>query len=178
MRPLNGIIPKALIGRRNRVGLLYQGRFKAILVERVSDLLALCRLYRAHPLRVKSSGRSQTWKWSGYRATAGPATVPEFLSTDWILAQFRKKQGSSAEAVPGICQDIFVRWIRAWIWMAPCTRYLKFAPPSRSRQFRASGCESFRRLRPAMFRPPRPAHFPKTSEALLCRQSPYRHLRR
>src|SRR5688500_10649674 len=104
------------------------------------------------------------WKWSSSRATVGLAAVPEFLSTDWILAQFHKKQGSSAEeAVPGICQGIFVRRIRAWLWMAPCTRYLKFVPPSRNRQFRAIGCERFRRLRPAMFPPPRPAHFAKTS---------------
>ena len=45
-------------------------------------------------------------------------------------------------------------------------------------RFRASGREHFRRLGRAMIRPPTPARFPKTSEAWLCRQSPYEHLRR
>jgi hypothetical protein len=30
-----------------------------------------------------------------YRATVGLAAVPEFLSTDWILAQIRKKQAQA-----------------------------------------------------------------------------------
>jgi putative transposase len=77
------------------VGHLFQGRFKAILVERESHLLALCRYIVLNPLTVKDSARSQTWKWSSYRATAGLAAVPEFLSTDWILAQFRKKQAQA-----------------------------------------------------------------------------------
>ena len=32
------------------------------------------------------------WKWSSYRATAGLASVPEFLSTDWLLEQFGKNR--------------------------------------------------------------------------------------
>ena len=31
-----------------------------------------------------------SWKWSSYRATAGLLTVPEFLSTDWVLEQLGK----------------------------------------------------------------------------------------
>jgi putative transposase len=46
----------------------------------------LCHYIVLNPLRVKGSGRSQAWKWSSYRATAGLAPVPEFLSSDWILA--------------------------------------------------------------------------------------------
>lgn len=88
MRQLNGIYTQRFNRRHHRVGHLFQGRFKAILVERESHLLELCRYIVLNPARVKGSARASTWKWSSYRATAGLAPVPEFLHTDWILEQF------------------------------------------------------------------------------------------
>jgi len=90
MRQLNGIYTQSFNRRHNRVGHLFQGRFKAILVERESHLLELCRYIVLNPARVKGSAKASTWKWSSYRATAGFASVPEFLRTDWILEQFGK----------------------------------------------------------------------------------------
>jgi len=104
MRQLNGMYAQSFNRRHSRVGHLFQGRFKAVVVEKESHLLELCRYIVLNPLRVKGSRKSQTWKWSSYRATAGLASVPPFLSTDWILEQFGKKPVTSAEAVPGICQ--------------------------------------------------------------------------
>jgi putative transposase len=95
MRQLNGIYTQSFNRRHNRVGHLFQGRFKAILVERESHLLELCRYIVLNPLRVKGSARAQSWKWSSYGATAGRARVPEFLSTDWILAQFGKRRAEA-----------------------------------------------------------------------------------
>src|SRR5687767_12534372 len=88
MRQLNGIYTQSFNRRHNRVGHLFQGRFKAILVEKESHLLELCRYVVLNPARVKRSGTAQTWKWSSYGATAGLALVPSFLSTDWVLEQF------------------------------------------------------------------------------------------
>ncbi len=90
MRQLNGIYTQSFNRRHNRVGHLFQGRFKAILVERKTHLLELCRYIVLNPARVKGGARASTWKWSSYRPTAGLASVPEFLSTDWILQQFGK----------------------------------------------------------------------------------------
>jgi len=95
MRQLNGMYTQAFNRRHKRVGHLFQGRFKAILVERESHLLELCRYIVLNPVRVKRSGQAQTWKWSSYRATAGLASVPEFLSTDWILQQFARNRSQA-----------------------------------------------------------------------------------
>jgi putative transposase len=92
MRQLNGIYTQSFNRRHNRVGHLFQGRFKAILVERESHLLELCRYIVLNPTRVKGGGTTSSWKWSSYRPTAGLASVPEFLSTDWILEQFGKNR--------------------------------------------------------------------------------------
>ncbi|HVO92883.1 MAG TPA: transposase [Terriglobales bacterium] len=97
MRQLNGIYTQSFNRRHKRVGHLFQGRFKAILVEKESHLLELCRYIVLNPLRVKGSGKPQTWKWSSYRATAGLASAPPFLSTDWILEQFGKRRSQAQQ---------------------------------------------------------------------------------
>ena len=58
MRQLNGIYTQSFNRRHNRVGHLFQGRFKAIVVERDSHLLELCRYIVLNPARVKSSANS------------------------------------------------------------------------------------------------------------------------
>ena len=95
MRQLNGMYTQSFNRRHNRVGHLFQGRFKAILVEKESYLLELCRYIVLNPVRVKGKGEIRGWKWSSYRATAGLASVPEFLSTDWILGQFGKNRAKA-----------------------------------------------------------------------------------
>jgi putative transposase len=105
MRQLNGIYTQSFNRRHKRVGHLFQGRFKAILVERESHLLELCRYIVRNPLRVKGGASAQSWKWSSYRATAGLARVPEFLSTDWILAQFGKKRARAQKQYRAFVRD-------------------------------------------------------------------------
>jgi REP element-mobilizing transposase RayT len=94
MRQLNGVYTQAFNRRRRRVGHLFQGRYKAILVQKEAHLLELCRYVVLNPLRVKLGKREVRWRWSSYRATAGLAPVPEFLTVDWVLGQFgnNKKQ--------------------------------------------------------------------------------------
>ena len=92
MRQLNGVFTQSFNRRHKRVGHLFQGRFKAVLVEKESYLLELCRYVVLNPVRVKGGTKTAAWKWSSYRATAGLASVPEFLGTDWLLEQFGKNR--------------------------------------------------------------------------------------
>lgn len=88
MRQLNGIYTQAFNRRHGRVGHLFQGRYTAILVEKEAHLLELCRYVVLNPLRVKARHRVEDWRWSSYRATAGLAPVPAFLTVDWVLGHF------------------------------------------------------------------------------------------
>lgn len=97
MRQLNGIYTQSFNRRHKRVGHLFQGRFKAILVQKESYLLELCRYIVLNPVRVKGGAEVGAWKWSSYRATAGLASVAQFLSTDWVLGQFGKKRSTAKE---------------------------------------------------------------------------------
>jgi REP-associated tyrosine transposase len=59
MRQLNGVYTQAFNRRHKRVGHLFQGRFKAILVEKESYLLELCRYIVLNPVRVKGKVRTK-----------------------------------------------------------------------------------------------------------------------
>lgn len=91
MRQLNGPYTQAFNRRHRRVGHLFQGRFKAILVEKDAYLLELCRYVVLNPVRAKLVKHPKQWIWSSYRATVGQVTVPEYLTVDWILENFARR---------------------------------------------------------------------------------------
>ena len=88
MRQLNGIYTQRFNRRHHRVGHVFQGRYKAILVERDAYLLELLRYVVLNPVRAGMVKDAGAWAWSSYRATAGIVASPEWLSTKWLLAQF------------------------------------------------------------------------------------------
>lgn len=71
-----------------RVGHLFQGRFKAVLVDRDTYLLELLRYVVLNPVRAKMVARPEDYRWSSYRATAGLDEAPPWLAVDRVLAQF------------------------------------------------------------------------------------------
>jgi len=77
---------------------VFQGRFKAILVEKESHLLELARYIVLNPVRARAARSARAWPWSSYRATAGQVEVPDFLTIDWILSQFSTKRDSAMRA--------------------------------------------------------------------------------
>jgi hypothetical protein len=92
MRQLNGMYTQYNNQRHGKVGHVFQGRFKSILVEKDSHLLELCRYIVLNPVRAKMTSHPQNWLWSSYHSTATGTGVPEFLSVDWIYVQFAKQK--------------------------------------------------------------------------------------
>ena len=88
MRQLNGVYTQKVNRRHHRVGHVFQGRFKGILVERDSYLLELARYVVLNPVRAGIVKQVRQWKWSSYLAMVGKAPRPEWLHTDWVLGQF------------------------------------------------------------------------------------------
>jgi len=116
MRQLGGVYTQTFNRRNDRVGHLFQGRYKAILVEKESHLLELCRYVVLNPVRSGMERFVAAWPWSSYRATVGLEVPHPCLSTDWVLGQFGSQQESAqrkyqkfvAEGVgrEGIWQDL------------------------------------------------------------------------
>jgi REP element-mobilizing transposase RayT len=88
MRQLNGVFTQHVNRSHCRVGHLFQGRFKAILVERDSYLLELGRYVVLNPVRAGIVRTPSEWPWSSYRATAQEEPAAPFLATDWLLRAF------------------------------------------------------------------------------------------
>jgi putative transposase len=95
MRQLNGTYTQWSNRRHRRVGHLFQGRYKAILVDRNSYLLELCRYIVLNPVRARMVKTAGQWAWSSYRAMLGATAPPEWLSVDGLLAQFARNRAAA-----------------------------------------------------------------------------------
>ena len=84
MRHINGVYTQSYNRRHNKVGHLFQGRFKAILVDRDAYLLEVCRYVELNPVHAGMKRKAQTWPWSSYRAHVGLETTPEWLDSDGL----------------------------------------------------------------------------------------------
>jgi len=81
MRHVNGVYTQTYNRSHHKVGHVFQGRFKAILVDRDSYLLEVCRYVDLNPVRARLVRKPGSWAWSSYRAHVGKAPVPEWLDT-------------------------------------------------------------------------------------------------
>jgi len=81
MRHLNGVYTQGYNRRHDKTGHVFQGRFKAILVDRDAYLLELCRYVELNPVRAGMVSAPGEWLWSSYLAHVGAADSPEWLDT-------------------------------------------------------------------------------------------------
>jgi putative transposase len=95
MRQLNGVYTQAFNRTHGRVGHVFQGRYKSILVEKDAYLLELARYIVLNPVRARMVRSAKEWPWSSYRATAGQGEEAEWLNTDWILSSFGRQKGQA-----------------------------------------------------------------------------------
>jgi putative transposase len=95
MRQLNGVYTQIYNRRHRKVGHLLQGRYKAVLIQKESHLLEVCRYVVLNPLRAKAVVRAESWKWSSYKGTAGFGAIQPWLAVDWVLSQFSKRRYSA-----------------------------------------------------------------------------------
>jgi hypothetical protein len=97
MRQLNGVYTQAFNKRHRRVGHIFQGRFKGILVQKDSHLLEVCRYVVLNPVRAKATRHPGQWQWSSYRATAGTVQAHSCLTVDEILSHFGQRKSIAQE---------------------------------------------------------------------------------
>ena len=97
MRHLNGVYTQRFNRSHNRVGHVFQGRYKAILVEKESYLLELSRYIVLNPVRAGMVHSAKDWSWSSYRSTAGLSVRPVWLKVDWLLSNFSKDKRAAIE---------------------------------------------------------------------------------
>ncbi len=92
MRQLNSVYTLVLNRDHGRVGHVFQGRYKALLVQKESYLLELARYIVLNPVRAGMVPSAKDWSWSSYRATAGMNAIPACLYTHGVLSAFAKNK--------------------------------------------------------------------------------------
>ncbi|MCP4252152.1 MAG: transposase, partial [Candidatus Scalindua sp.] len=71
MRQLNGVYTQRYNRRNRKVGHVFQGRYKAILIQKETHFLEVCRYIVLNPVRARAVSTPKEWKWTSYKATAG-----------------------------------------------------------------------------------------------------------
>ncbi len=74
--------------KHDRVGHLFQGRFKAILIETDSYAQELSRYMHLNPVRAEIVALPEEYPWSSYREYAGQRGATPWLNTALVLGYF------------------------------------------------------------------------------------------
>lgn len=88
MRHINGAYTTYFNIKRKRAGHLFQGRFKAILVDADEYATGLSRYIHLNPVRAGMTTSAEEYEWSSYRQYIGCSEVSEWLKTRFVLNFF------------------------------------------------------------------------------------------
>lgn len=80
--------------RKNRIGHLFQGRFKAVLIDENSYFLRLLRYIHMNPVRAKLVQSPEEYVWSGHNTYIGKSEI-SWLTIDYGLSKFNKIKGNA-----------------------------------------------------------------------------------
>jgi len=89
---LDGNYTQKFNKRYNRVGPLFQGRYKAVLIDADSYALQLAKYIHLNPVKAKITVKPEDYGYSSYSAYIGKTKAPEFLNTNWLLSQYAKSK--------------------------------------------------------------------------------------
>lgn len=119
--------------RHHRVGPLFQGRYKAQLVDKDEYALQLSRYIHMNPVMAGMARKPEDYRWSSYRTYMGAGKADTYLHTGFLLAMFQGNAGRRRaafrsftldkagegfspvrESVGGVIAGAegFVRWVR------------------------------------------------------------------
>jgi putative transposase len=84
--------------KRGRHGHLFQGRFKAILIDADAYLKHLSRYIHLNPVRAKMVSTPSEYVWSSHPFFIGDKKAPEYLDTEWLLSGFGKNKKAAKQS--------------------------------------------------------------------------------
>ena len=74
--------------QHGKVGHVFQGRFKAQIVQEDGYALTLSRYVALNPVRAQLVKRPEEWRWSSYGSLIGLRPMPSFLDVNATLTLF------------------------------------------------------------------------------------------
>ena len=106
MRHINGAYTTYYNIKRARSGHLFQGRYKAILVDKDSYAKELSRYIHLNPVRADKVKTPGAYPWSSYNAYTGKSADQEWLQRDFILSYFGKKMATAQKRYGAFVQAL------------------------------------------------------------------------
>ena len=106
MRHINGAYTTYFNVKRKRSGHLFQGRYKAILVEADAYATELTRYIHLNPVRAGMTVRPEAYPWSSYRAYIGQTALPEWLRSGFILDIFTSHRAQAQKMYQQFVEDL------------------------------------------------------------------------
>ncbi len=94
MHGINGGYTGYFNRRHGRVGHLFQGRYKGIIVDKDTYLLELGRYVHLNPLRAKMVERPELYEWSSYPAYIGKQKQKSWMEYSWVLSKFGRDKNT------------------------------------------------------------------------------------
>ena len=91
MQYINGSYTTYINTKRQRVGHLFQGRYKAILIDADTYAQELSRYIHLNPIRVGMVDKPEDYPWSSYQYYSGKKKAPRWLTMDFILGYFDER---------------------------------------------------------------------------------------
>ena len=95
MQPFNASYTIYFNHRYRRFGHLFQGRYKAILIQADEYLHHLSRYIHLNPVRLNLVQDPKDYPYSSYRYFISNNKPPEYLTTEFILSMFAKTQSKA-----------------------------------------------------------------------------------
>jgi REP element-mobilizing transposase RayT len=92
--------------KRQRSGHLFQGRFKAILIDADEYLKQISRYIHLNPVRAKIAEAPADYQWSSHRAFIGVEKPPHWLETKWLLSQFGRRKKVAISSYRGYVEEV------------------------------------------------------------------------
>lgn len=92
--------------KRKRAGHLFQGRYKAILVEADEYATELSRYIHLNPVRAGMVPKPEDFPWSSYRSYVGQDNGPEWLKKEFIHGYFDKKIADARRKYRSFVEEI------------------------------------------------------------------------
>ena len=86
MRHINGAYTAYFNAKHSRVGHLFQGRYRSILIDADTYFLALSRYIHLNPVKEGLSSSPASYEWSSYHSYVGGQKTQVWLQTDFLLS--------------------------------------------------------------------------------------------
>ena len=110
MHRVNSVYSSAFNRRHARRGHLFEGRFKALHIDRDAYLLEVCRYVELNPVRAGMVGEPGQWRWSSYRSNTGTISSPRWLATGELHGALMGKAPQDTAQSVAACRS-YAQWV-------------------------------------------------------------------